>query len=277
VEICREDADRLGVKEGDEMEVASRRGTVRGPGRIADIPPGTVFLPFHYGYWDEKDGHHRAANELTISCWDPVSKQPYYKTAAVQVRKAGALAALGGKVMDVTSKALHQARSTADHLLGGTHPAPRSHVPEAIGFFRCGLEQLAQACRSLRTIHFKELELVGCWETFARWCEELHERFAPFAQKYGDHPAKDPSALRQALFPDARPGEFGEMRDLQSLEVLATAVHGGNTLLLQAAQGLRDRQMLDATLYAEEQLRRMLAWLLNQVKHRAVHSLIVPM
>jgi hypothetical protein len=59
--------------------------------------------------------------------------------------------------------------------------------------------------------------------------------------------------------------------------VLATAVHGGNTLLFQAAQRLRDRQMLDATLVAEEQLRRMLAWALTQVKHRAVHSLIVPM
>ena len=45
-------------------------------------------MPFHYGYWDaEGEGHHRAANELTITGWDPVSKQPYYKYAAVQVRK----------------------------------------------------------------------------------------------------------------------------------------------------------------------------------------------
>jgi anaerobic selenocysteine-containing dehydrogenase len=277
VEICREDADRLGVKEGDLLEVASRRGTVRGPTRIADILPGSVFLPFHYGYWDEKEDHHRAANELTISDWDPVSKQPYYKQAAVQVRKVGVMTGLGGKVMNVASKAMEQVKETADHLMSGTHPAPRSHVSDALGFFRSGLEQLAQACRSLKGVHFRELELIGTWETFARWCDELHEQFAPFAQKYGEHPSKEPQMLRQVLFAVARPGEFGEMRDLQSLEVLATVVHGGNTLLFQAAQGLRDRHMLDATLYAEEQLRRMLAWLLNQVKHRAVHSLLVPM
>jgi hypothetical protein len=50
-----------------------------------------VFVPFHYGYWDSggagPDGQPRAANELTITAWDPVSKQPTFKVAAVRVRK----------------------------------------------------------------------------------------------------------------------------------------------------------------------------------------------
>jgi hypothetical protein len=46
-----------------------------------------VFVPFHYGTWDRADGA-RAANELTLTGWDPVSKQPYFKFAAVRVRKA---------------------------------------------------------------------------------------------------------------------------------------------------------------------------------------------
>jgi hypothetical protein len=87
---------------------------------------------------------------------------------------------------------------------------------------------------------------------------------------------KEPEVLRQTLFATARSGEFGELRDLQSLDVLAAAVHGANTVLFQVAQGLRDRQLLDTALYAEEYLRRMQAWLLTQIKHRAVHSLIVP-
>jgi hypothetical protein len=45
-----------------------------------------VFVPFHYGYWDDGDGRPRAANELTITAWDPVSKQPVFKTGAVRVR-----------------------------------------------------------------------------------------------------------------------------------------------------------------------------------------------
>jgi ferredoxin-nitrate reductase len=31
----------------------------------------------------------RAANELTITVWDPVSKQPMFKLAAVRARPAG--------------------------------------------------------------------------------------------------------------------------------------------------------------------------------------------
>jgi hypothetical protein len=43
-------------------------------------------VPFHYGDWDRTGGAPpRAANELTITAWDPVSKQPLFKVAAVRV------------------------------------------------------------------------------------------------------------------------------------------------------------------------------------------------
>ncbi|HST06229.1 MAG TPA: molybdopterin dinucleotide binding domain-containing protein, partial [Chloroflexia bacterium] len=98
VQISVQDADRLGIAQGDLLEVESRRGKVQAPARIGDILPGHVFVPFHYGYWDQgranqngssaQTGEHaRAANELTITAWDPVSKQPHFKYAAVQLRK----------------------------------------------------------------------------------------------------------------------------------------------------------------------------------------------
>ena len=86
LQIAEADAASLGVAEGDTVEVASRRGAVTAPARIGDVEPGHVFVPFHYGYWDEH-GRRRAANELTLSSWDPVSKQPHFKFAAVRVRK----------------------------------------------------------------------------------------------------------------------------------------------------------------------------------------------
>jgi hypothetical protein len=50
-----------------------------------------LFVPFHYGYWDAQDGdaptYTRAANELTRTSWDPVSKQPMFKVSAVRVTK----------------------------------------------------------------------------------------------------------------------------------------------------------------------------------------------
>jgi hypothetical protein len=47
-----------------------------------------LFVPFHYGYWDVSgDQHHRAGNELTLTDWDPASKQPIFKTAAASLRR----------------------------------------------------------------------------------------------------------------------------------------------------------------------------------------------
>ena len=92
VEISAADAETLGVREGDRVRVTSPRGDVEARVRISGIRDGVVFVPFHYGYWDTSEGHGpdgrpRAANELTITAWDPVSKQPLFKTAAVKVER----------------------------------------------------------------------------------------------------------------------------------------------------------------------------------------------
>jgi anaerobic selenocysteine-containing dehydrogenase len=90
VELAPDDAERLGIREGDLVRVTSRRGRIEVPARVSDIRTGTVFAPFHYGYWDRNGvpgEHPTAANELTITEWDPVSKQPVFKNAAVNVEK----------------------------------------------------------------------------------------------------------------------------------------------------------------------------------------------
>jgi anaerobic selenocysteine-containing dehydrogenase len=86
VQISLEDAAQYGISEGDLVEVESRRGRVVEPARVGNIESGLLFIPFHYGYWDNPD-RPRAANELTLTAWDPVSKQPQFKYAAVRIRK----------------------------------------------------------------------------------------------------------------------------------------------------------------------------------------------
>jgi anaerobic selenocysteine-containing dehydrogenase len=92
LEIAPADADPLGIDDGVLVSVKSARGELLLRARRRDIRPGVVFAPFHYGYWDPRgDGTDpdapRAANELTITEWDPVSKQPLFKVAAVNVTK----------------------------------------------------------------------------------------------------------------------------------------------------------------------------------------------
>jgi anaerobic selenocysteine-containing dehydrogenase len=88
VEIHPKDAELHGISDGDMVEVISRRGSAYAPAKVGElIKQGHVFMPFHYGYWDDP-GRSRAANELTMTIWDPVSKQPSFKYSAVKIRKA---------------------------------------------------------------------------------------------------------------------------------------------------------------------------------------------
>ncbi len=90
IQLSEADAAACGIAEGDLVRVRSRRGHVTGPARIGGIDPGLVFIPFHYGSWDDQvRSGERAANELTISGWDPVSKQPWFKYAAVALERVG--------------------------------------------------------------------------------------------------------------------------------------------------------------------------------------------
>ena len=94
VELSAQDAAELRLEAGDRVDVISPRGSMRGDVRIGSCRPGVVFVPFHYGYWDTPDpagpssqADGRAANELTVTDWDPVSKQPLFKLSAARVEK----------------------------------------------------------------------------------------------------------------------------------------------------------------------------------------------
>jgi formate dehydrogenase major subunit len=76
-----EDLQRLGLKPGDVVNIASRRGQVSLQVRQDDgTPAGTVFIPFAY--------QEAAANLLTNSALDPFGKIPEFKYCAVRVEVA---------------------------------------------------------------------------------------------------------------------------------------------------------------------------------------------
>jgi len=83
VQISPEDAERLGIKPGEVIEVASRRGSVRARALITErVPPGMVYMPFHF--------REAPANVLTIDALDPIAKIPEFKVCAVRLSKIGA-------------------------------------------------------------------------------------------------------------------------------------------------------------------------------------------
>ena len=79
VEMSAADADERGIRSGDRVRVASRRGAIDATAFVTPtVEAGQVFLPMH----------DRTVNVLTSPAFDPQSRQPGYKYAAVQVRRA---------------------------------------------------------------------------------------------------------------------------------------------------------------------------------------------
>jgi ferredoxin-nitrate reductase len=84
IEIHPRDAEKLGVQDGDRVEVRSRRGFARFPAKVTKaIASGTVFVPMHWGsLWADQ----AEANALTHPESCPESRQPEVKACAVSVQ-----------------------------------------------------------------------------------------------------------------------------------------------------------------------------------------------
>jgi formate dehydrogenase alpha subunit len=80
VEINPDDARRLGIRNNDEVELISRRGSIKAKAEVTDrVPKRVVFSTFHF--------HEAPVNLLTNPVFDPVSGIPEYKGCAVRVRR----------------------------------------------------------------------------------------------------------------------------------------------------------------------------------------------
>ncbi|MFE4619374.1 molybdopterin-dependent oxidoreductase [Streptomyces sp. NPDC056747] len=85
VEVHPEDALRLGVAEGDAVEITSRRGQVVLPAVVTDrVRPGSCFAPFH---WNDLFGERLCVNAVTNDAVDPLSFQPELKVCAVALAR----------------------------------------------------------------------------------------------------------------------------------------------------------------------------------------------
>lgn len=78
VDIHPDDATRLGISDGDYVQVSSRRGQVKVKTKVTDkMAPGLVFMSFHW--------HEVPTNVLTLNEYDPVSGTAEFKACAVKI------------------------------------------------------------------------------------------------------------------------------------------------------------------------------------------------
>lgn len=80
VELNPDDAKRMDIGNGQRVRVSSRRGAIEVKALYSErVGEGKVFIPFHY--------KEAAANVLTNTALDPVSKIPELKVCAVKIEK----------------------------------------------------------------------------------------------------------------------------------------------------------------------------------------------
>ena len=81
LELSREDADDLGVRNGDVVRVTSRRGSITSPVRVQPaLRPGLAFMTFHFP--DQVE-----TNILTVNAVDPKSGTAEFKASAIRVEQ----------------------------------------------------------------------------------------------------------------------------------------------------------------------------------------------
>jgi len=82
VEINPKDAERMGIKPNDMIEITTRRGKVTMPARVMEGPlEGTVFA-----YWHDM-AESRMINKVVNDVFDPGSKEPEFKIGACRIRR----------------------------------------------------------------------------------------------------------------------------------------------------------------------------------------------
>ncbi len=84
LDLSPEDMARLGVKEGEVVRIASRRGEITAPVHLdPSLRPGLSFMTFHFP--DETE-----TNVLTRDDWDPKSGTAEFKATAIRVDRLAA-------------------------------------------------------------------------------------------------------------------------------------------------------------------------------------------
>lgn len=274
VELNREDAAKLGIREGEMVRVKSRRGEVTGPARVGDIVQGHVFIPFHYGYWDD-DSRRRAANELTITEWDPVSKQPHFKYAAVSVAKV-----TDNGIATQIREVIKGAKDELGELTGSiTTPAfsddTVKHIDKYLGLLQSSEKEIAEAFAAVGKHHGDEPDIFEICEKFERTSKIHREALQRFVEIYGEKSDHEAARVSNSLFKGPRSGGFGLLRDLHDLYLLTTEAHLAWMILLQAAEALRDKELIAACNKLGSETEGHRSWLQTRIKQAAPQALLV--
>ncbi|PYH40214.1 molybdopterin oxidoreductase family protein [Aspergillus saccharolyticus JOP 1030-1] len=282
VQVSSADARALHLSEGEMVEVISRRGRVHLPVAIGDIEDGHVFITFHFGDLDS-DGRARAANELTIEQWDPISKQPMFKSGAVRiekcVQKEGEEGIFAKEALTATkAKKEESSRRKGSRKDEGER---KRRLELWLGATEEAVIKLMELYEHLvpRLVH--DFEVQAGLQIMKRLTQDMLERLQPEVNKYYEsrqYGRATAQRLVDAMFPTTEASDpYEALAALQSLKLFLTYIEDHLTALLPASQALWDTDLVAAVTDSLSNIQRQKAWIAQQIKVKSPQTLLVPM
>lgn len=153
------------------------------------------------------------------------------------------------------------------------------HMATYVGLLHHCEQTLAASFRTVGEGHAQEVDVFHMCSILAAMSEEHVRLLAPVAERYGEQTTggdvDEPERLHAAGLAQTRTGAVGLLRDLQDLHALCTLCQTTWTVLHQGAQGLRDRELMQAVEAASRSTSRQLTWLNTRLKAAAPQALLV--
>ena len=149
------------------------------------------------------------------------------------------------------------------------------HLANYLGYLHRAELNLADGFRKVGETHAEEADVYHTCNTLAEQCETHAEKLQPFVERYGEEAPEEPENLYHELFGETRSGGLGLLRDLQDLYLMANASDISWTMIGQAAQGARDRELLETVNTYRGQTATQIKWLKTRMKQAAPQALLV--
>ncbi|AGL16275.1 hypothetical protein [Actinoplanes sp. N902-109] len=153
------------------------------------------------------------------------------------------------------------------------------HLVTYIGLAHRTGQTLADSLRVVGQGHARHPDVLFTCQALARMSDDHVRRLTPIIDRYGEQghgdDVEEPERLHAAGLAEVRSGPVGLLRDLQDLHVLGALAQTTWTVIGQAAQGLRDHDLLRLARDADADTSRQLSWLNTRMKAAAPQALIV--
>jgi hypothetical protein len=157
--------------------------------------------------------------------------------------------------------------------------AKTTHLSTYLGLLHRAEETLADSFVTVGHGHQAEADVFHACNSLAAISREHQERLTPVVARYGEHrggnDVEEPERLHADGVAMTREGAIGLLRDLQDLYLLATLVHSSWTVVHQAAQGARDRELIEIAEQCMAETSRQLTWIQTRIKVGAPQALLI--